>query len=187
MNKIIGMIEEGAETGKNLLKLAPLIEKAANTVESALRNGKKVLLAGNGGSASQAAHIAAEFTGRYKIERKALPGIGLAADLSAVTAIANDYGYDYVFSRQLEGLGSEGDVFIALSTSGNSQNLINALNAAKKKKILSISLLGKDGGRMKGMADAEIIVPSANTPRIQECHLMILHIICEVVERRMFS
>src|SRR3989344_4492426 len=186
MNEIKGMIEECAETGKNLLKLAPLIEKAANTVESALRSGKKVLLAGNGGSASQAAHIAAEFTGRYKIERKALPGIALAADLSAVTAIANDYGYEYVFSRQLEGLGNEGDVFIALSTSGNSQNLINALNAAKKKKITSISLLGKDGGRMKGMAGEDIIVPSANIPRIQECHLMILHTVCEVVEKRMF-
>jgi D-sedoheptulose 7-phosphate isomerase len=183
---IKGMIEENADVKKLCLKLAPAIEKAADLIEKALKNGNKVILAGNGGSASQATHIAAEFTGRYKLERKALPGISLSADLSAITAIANDYGYDNVFSRQLEGLGNKGDVFIALSTSGNSENVIKALNTAGKKKIQTISLIGKGGGRMKGMADIDLIIPSSNTPRIQECHLMILHIICEVVENSLF-
>lgn len=186
MNAIEQMIEESAQAKKDMLKLAPQIGKAAGVVEKALKAGNKVLLAGNGGSATQAAHIAAELTGRYKKERKALPGIALAADLAAVTAIANDYGYERVFSRQLEALGGKGDVFIALSTSGNSKNLMRALEAAKEKGIASISLLGRGGGNMRGMADFDIIVPSENIPRIQECHLAILHIVCEVVEGRLF-
>ena len=120
------------------------------------------------------------------MERRSLPAISLATDLSAITAISNDYGYDHVFSRQLEGLGNPGDLFIALSTSGNSHNLIKALELAKKKKITTLSLIGKDGGKMKGIADLDLIIPSNNTPRIQECHLMILHMLCEVAEQRMF-
>lgn len=181
------MIEESAEVKRVSVSLAPTIEKAADVVGKALKSGNKVILAGNGGSASQASHIAAEFTGRYKLERKALPGISLSADLSAITAIGNDYGFEHIFSRQLEGLGNEGDVFIGLSTSGNSPNIIKALSAAKKNKIKTISLIGKNGGKMKGLSDIDIIIPSANTPRIQECHLMILHIICEIVEENMFG
>ncbi len=187
MQTIVQMIGEAGGLNKEVQKLSPQIEKAAKAVEAALKNGNKVILAGNGGSASEATHIAAEFTGRYKKERRSLPSISLATDLSAITAIANDYGYEWVFSRQLEGLGSKGDVFIALSTSGNSENLIEALRTAKKMGIRTVSLLGKDGGRMEGMANMEIIIPSQNTPRIQEYHLMILHIICEVVEGRMFK
>ena len=184
---VLEMIQESADLKQKMVSLAPTIEKAAEMIEASLRKGHKVLLAGNGGSASQASHIAAEFTGRYKLERKSLPGIALSTDLSAVTAISNDYVYEAVFSRQLEGLGNTGDVFIALSTSGNSSNLIKALEVARNKGIKTISLLGKDGGKMKGKADIDLIVPSSNTPRIQECHLLILHIICEVVEGRMFS
>src|SRR3989338_3926572 len=128
IQKIQGMIKESADVKVLALKLAPQIEKAAKMVEAALKKGNKVILAGNGGRSSQASHIAAEFTGKYKLERKSLPGISLSADMSAITSIANDYGYEHVFSRQLEGLGNKGDVFIGLSTSGNSENIINALS-----------------------------------------------------------
>ncbi len=181
------MVEEGIEVKRKMLQsLVFDIERACDMIENALRSGKKVILAGNGGSCSQASHIAAEFIGRYKLERKSLPAIALSSEMSAITAIGNDYGYEQVFSRQLEGLGNEGDVLIALSTSGNSQNLARALEMAQRKKIKTISLLGKDGGNMKGSSDVEIVIPSHNTPRIQECHLMILHMACEIVERRMF-
>jgi D-sedoheptulose 7-phosphate isomerase len=181
------MIEESSEVKKLSISLAPAIEKATKLIEGALKSGNKIILAGNGGSASQATHIAAEFTGRYKLERRSLPGISLSSDLSAITAIANDYGYEFVFSRQLEGLGNKGDVFIGLSTSGNSPNIIKAIESARKKGIKTIALIGKDGGKMKGMSDIDLIVPSNNTPRIQECHLMIMHIMCEVVENSMFE
>src|SRR3990167_6973671 len=134
------MIEESAETKMAVLGLAPKIEKAAKLVIDALKSGKKIILAGNGGSASQSSHIAAEFVGRYKIERKGLPAIALTADLAAITSIGNDYGFDAVFERQLEALGNEGDVFIALSTSGNSRNLIKAVEKAKELDIHVIGL-----------------------------------------------
>ena len=181
------MIEESAETKMAVLGLAPKIEKAAKLVIDALKSGKKIILAGNGGSASQSSHIAAEFVGRYKIERKALPAIALTADLAAITSIGNDYGFDAVFERQLEALGNEGDVFIALSTSGNSRNLIKAVEKAKELDIHVIGLLGKNGGKMASTSSVEIIVPSDNTPRIQEAHLMILHIICELAEKELFG
>ena len=186
-NKIKSMIEESAEVKKLILSLSPQIEEATNLVINAIKNNKKIFLAGNGGSASQASHIAAEFVGRYKIERKGLPAIALTSDLSAITAIGNDYGFESIFERQLEALGNDGDVFIALSTSGNSKNLIKAVETSKKMSINVIGLLGKDGGKMKGTSDVEIIVPSDNTPRIQEAHLMILHIICELVDEKIFG
>jgi len=181
------LIEENIKTGKLTLNLAPQIEKAAKLVINALKNDKKILLAGNGGSAAMAMHIAAEFTGRYKLERKALPAIALTTDLAAITAISNDYGFDVIFERQLQALANEGDVFIALSTSGNSKNLIKAVEAAKKLNVKVIGLLGKDGGKMKNTPNAEIIIPSDNTPQIQEAHLMVLHIICELVEKELFG
>lgn len=185
--KIISMIDESAET-KNLVKSkSPEIEKCVKMIADAFKSGNKVLLAGNGGSASQAQHIAAEFVGRYKIERRALPAIALTTDTSILTSISNDYSFDDVFSRQIEALGKENDVFISLSTSGNSRNLVNAVNAAKKKNIRVIGLYGKDGGLLKGKSDVEIIVPSNNTPRIQEAHLMIMHIICEIVDEELFG
>lgn len=167
--------------------LLPHIEEAHTKVHSALKEGKKVLLAGNGGSASQASHIAAEFTGRYQLERASLPAIALTCDTSALTSISNDYGYDYVFERQIEGIGSKGDVFIAISTSGNSKNLINAMQKARKMGLTVIGVLGKGGGKMKECSDVTITVPSDDTPRIQESHIMILHIICDIVERRLFG
>ena len=186
-NKIKSMIEESAEVKKLILSLSPQIEEATNLVINAIKNNKKIFLAGNGGSASQASHIAAEFVGRYKIERKALPAIALTADLSAITAIGNDYGFESIFERQLEALGNDGDVLIALSTSGNSPNIIKAVEKAKKNNINVIGLLGKDGGKLKNTSSVEIIVPSDNAPRIQEAHLMILHIICELVDEKLFE
>ena len=186
-NEIKAMIQESAEIKRLTQALSPQIEKATNVIINALKNNKKILIAGNGGSASQASHIAAEFVGRYKIERKAMPCISLTADLSAITAIGNDYGFDAIFERQIEALGKEGDVFIALSTSGNSKNLVRAVEAARKLNVHVIGLLGKDGGKLRNTSSVEIIVPSDNTPRIQEAHLMILHIICELVDKEMFG
>ena len=186
-NEIKSMIEESIEVKKLARSLSPQIEKAANLIIDVLRKNKKILIAGNGGSASQASHIAAEFVGRYKIERKGLPCIALTTDLAAITSIGNDYGFDTIFERQIEALANTGDVFIALSTSGNSKNIINAVEKAKKMNVHVIGLLGKDGGKLKNTSNVEIIVPSDNTPRIQESHLMILHIICEIVEKELFS
>ena len=185
---IKSMIHESIET-KSLVydKLAPKIEDAVKLIVTAFKNKKKILIAGNGGSAAMSSHIAAEFVGRYKIERKGLPCIALTTDTAILTAWANDYSYDGVFERQLEALANPGDIFIALSTSGNSINLIKAVEFSKKHGIDVIGLLGKDGGKLKNTSTIEIIVPSDNTPRIQESHLMILHIICELVDKELFG
>ncbi len=181
------MLLESAKLSTTLAeKYAAPVAQAADMLSECLRSGHKILLAGNGGSASQATHIAAEFTGRYKLDRKPLAAISLATDVSAITAIGNDYGFEHIFRRQIAAIGAEGDVLIALSTSGNSQNIILAIQQAKKQKIKVISLLGKTGGKQKGLADIDIIIPSENTPRIQEAHLTILHIICEIIEEKMF-
>ena len=149
--------------------------------------GKKTILAGNGGSAADAQHIAAEMVGRYGFDRPSLPSLALTTDTSALTAIGNDYGYDQVFSRQLDGMGQDGDLFIGISTSGNSKNLINAFEVAKKKNILSVALVGKDGGEMAKLADIALVVPSDSTPRIQESHILIGHIICDIIEKEIFG
>ena len=163
------------------------INEAVEIVFECLKNKNKILLAGNGESSTQSSHIAAEFTGRYKLERKGLPGIALTTDLAAITAIGNDYGFEHIFERKLEALGKEKDVLIALSTSGNSANINNAIEKAKEMDIKVISLIGKEGGKQRGLSDVEIIVPSNNTPKIQEAHLAILHIICELVENKLFE
>ena len=142
---------------------------------------------GNGGSAAEASHLAEEFTGRFLRERRSLPGICLSIDGPLITCIGNDYGYDEVFARQVSGLGVAGDVLVALSSSGNSVNLLRAVSAAKERQVTSVCLLGKTGGACKGQADFEIIVPSHNTARVQECHLFIIHAICELVERRIMN
>ncbi len=151
-------------------------------VTSALSNGKKVLLAGNGGSAADAQHIAAELSGRFVKERKALPGIALTVDTSALTAIANDYGYHHVFSRQVEALAQPGDLFIGISTSGNSQGILNALETATKAGCKTLGFSGRDGGKMNGLCDLNIVVPSNVTARIQEMHILIGHILCKAVD-----
>ena len=184
---IKSMIMESIETKKLALSLSPQIEKATNLIINALKNNKKILITGNGGSASQASHFTAELVGRYKIERKGLPCLALTADTSILTAWSNDYSYESVFERQLEALANAGDVFITLSTSGNSKNLIKAVEKAKELNVQVIGLLGKGGGKLKNTSSVEIIVPSDSTPRIQEAHLMILHIICELVEKELFE
>jgi D-sedoheptulose 7-phosphate isomerase len=164
-----------------------LVTQAALQIVKALRAGCKVLFFGNGGSAADAQHLAAEFTGRYLKERRAMPALALHANTSAVTAIGNDYGFDRVFARQLEALGKEGDVAVGISTSGNSPNVLRAFEVAKLKSIYTLALTGASGGKMKGMADCNICIPSEETPRIQECHILTGHIICEIVEDMMIE
>lgn len=158
------------------------IKKACETAVATLKVGGKILLCGNGGSAADAQHIAAELTGRYKTERDALAGIALTTDTSALTAIGNDYGYEFVFSRQLEALGREGDLLIAISTSGNSGNVVKALELARKIGIKTIGLSGRTGGSMNELCELNLVVPSNDTPRIQEMHIMIGHIICQAID-----
>lgn len=164
-----------------------LVAQVAVEVVKTLRAGGKVFFFGNGGSAADAQHLTAEFTGRYLKERRALPALALSVNSSSVTAIGNDYGFDFVFARQLEALGTEGDVAIGITTSGNSLNVIRALEVAKSKSILAVALTGACGGLAKSVADYTICIPSEETPRIQECHILTGHVICEIVERIMFE
>jgi D-sedoheptulose 7-phosphate isomerase len=164
-----------------------LTAKAAMQIVKSLQAGRKVLFFGNGGSAADAQHLAAEFTGRYLKERRALPALALHANSSSVTAIGNDYGFDSVFARQLEGLGEKGDVAVGISTSGNSRNVVRALEVAKSKSIYGVALTGASGGLMKRIADCTICMPSEETPRIQECHILTGHLICEIVELMLFD
>ncbi|RYZ98137.1 MAG: SIS domain-containing protein [Sphingobacteriaceae bacterium] len=158
------------------------IEAACEMVTAVVKAGNTVFLAGNGGSAADAQHIAAEFTGRFVKERMPLRGIALTTDTSALTAIANDYGYDQVFSRQLEGLARPGDLFIGLSTSGNSQGILNALESAQKIGCKTLGLSGRDGGKMNGLCDLNVVIPAEVTARIQEMHILIGHILCKAVD-----
>lgn len=163
------------------------VERASLAIISAFRNKMKLLLAGNGGSAADAQHIAAEFVNRFNFDRHGLPAIALTTDTSVLTSIGNDYSYDRIFARQLEALGNAGDVFIGISTSGNSRNLIEALKICRKEKIVTIGLTGSSGGLMKDLCDICIQVPSDETPRIQEIHSLIGHIICFIVEEELFG
>ena len=158
------------------------IHEATQIVVETLARGNKVLLCGNGGSAADAQHIAAELSGRYKRERRALAGIALTTDTSALTAIANDYGYDRVFDRQVEALARPGDLLIGLSTSGNSLNVISAFAVAKLMGCYTVGLSGKGGGEMNRICHLNLVVPSNDTPRIQEMHILIGHIICQAVD-----
>ncbi|HJV90924.1 MAG TPA: D-sedoheptulose 7-phosphate isomerase [Holophagaceae bacterium] len=156
----------------------------ADDMAERLQRGCKILVCGNGGSAADAQHLAAELSGRYVKERKALAGIALTTDTSALTAIANDYGYEFVFSRQVEALGRPGDVLIGISTSGNSPNVIRAVASAKALGMHTLGLLGKDGGQLRGLVDEALVVPSAVTARIQEVHQMVYHFWCECLDAR---
>ena len=190
INYIKEQIQASIDTKQNILndeKLMQTIAEVAQECVDLYRKGKKTLLAGNGGSAADAQHFAAELVGRYGFDRASLPSIALTTDTSNLTAIGNDYGYDKVFSRQLEGMGNEGDLFIGISTSGNSQNIINAFMAAKEKNIMTVALVGRDGGKMSNIADYTLIVPSNATPRIQESHLLIEHMICDIIEQEIFA
>jgi len=180
-------LNEHIETAKKMQELLSLIEDAGKLCANTLKRGGRVLICGNGGSAADAQHIAAELSGRFKKERIALAGIALTTDSSALTAIANDYGFDKVFSRQVEALGRQEDTLIAISTSGNSKNVINAIKMAKKIGLNIITLTGKDGGEMANIGDINIVIPSNNTPRIQEMHTMVGHMICAVVDEGLGS
>jgi D-sedoheptulose 7-phosphate isomerase len=166
--------------------LASIADVAARCIE-AVRQGNKVMLAGNGGSAADAQHIAAEFIGRFEVEREGLPAIALPANSSTMTSLGNDYGYDAVFRRQVQALGRPGDVFVGISTSGNSPNVVAAIEECRKQGITAIGLTGEGGGRMAELCDVCLRVPSKNTARIQESHITIGHIICSLVDRAMVS
>lgn len=163
-------------------KIIPDVETASRIAIETLKNGNKILLCGNGGSAADAQHIAAELTGRYKSERRGLPGIALTTDTSALTAIANDYGYERVFDRQVEALANRGDLLIAISTSGNSPNILSALKTARELGCQTIGLSGRDGGLMNDACDLNIVIPSEDTPRIQEMHILVGHTICQAID-----
>ena len=175
---------EHINVAKNcLLENETKIENISQNILKSLINGNKILLFGNGGSASDAQHIAAEFTGRFLKERRALAAIALTTDTSALTAIGNDYGYNRVFERQVEALAKEGDILIGISTSGNSKNVVNALKLGKELKCTCIGLSGRDGGKMNGICDINCIVSSDITSHIQEIHIIIGHLICKYVDR----
>lgn len=163
------------------------IEKAAISIAEALKNGNKVLFCGNGGSAADSQHIAAELVGRFKKERAALPAIALTTDTSIITALANDYEYSIVYSRQVEALGQEGDVLVGFSTSGNSANVLKAVETARTKGLITIGFLGADGGKLKGLVDIALVVPYNGSDRVQEIHILIGHIVCDLVESSLFS
>ncbi len=183
-------IKQSIETKERILNDKELIEKieiVAKKIIEAFKKDKKVLLCGNGGSAADAQHIAAELSGRFYKDRKPLFAEALHVNTSYLTAVANDYSFEEVFSRLVDGMGREGDILIGISTSGNSQNVINAVKKAKDKGMLTIGFTGENGGKLKDLVDYLINVPSNDTPRIQEAHILIGHIICEIVERELFK
>jgi D-sedoheptulose 7-phosphate isomerase len=167
-------------------RLLKVIQDVMEVCIDALKNGNKLLLAGNGGSASDAQHIAAELVGRYERDRKGLPALALTTNSSQLTAIANDYGYDDLFQRQVQALSNKGDVFFGLSTSGNSKNVVNAIKECKQQGVISVGMTGQSGGQMASLCDYCINVPADNTARIQEVHITIGHIVCSGIEAALF-
>jgi len=187
--KIKSIINSSIELKQNLfndIETLNKIEQSINIITSAFNNGKKVLFCGNGGSAADAQHLAAEFSGRFYKDRKALPSEALHCNTSYLTAVGNDYGYEFVYSRLIEGMGNSGDILIGLSTSGNSINIYNAFKVARENNIITIALTGNNGGKLRELTDILIDVKSTDTPRIQESHILIGHIICELVENNLF-
>lgn len=186
MERIKNFLNESARLKQTVAEtLAGDIHNVIGLIRGSLNNGGKLMLMGNGGSAADAQHIAAELIGRFKKERKAIPAIALTTDTSILTCLANDYGYESVFSRQVEALASKGDVVMGISASGNSENVIRAFHSADEIGAVTIGLLGNDGGKMKDMVHAAIVVPSTDIARIQEVHITIGHIICEILEQEL--
>ena len=183
--KIRNYILSSSGVIRDSVLLAPSIEESIQTIVKCLRKGNKVVLFGNGGSAADAQHIAAELIGRFSINRKSLPAIALSDNPSTITAISNDFSFDLVFSRQCESLISKGDIAIGISTSGNSLNVKKGINTSKKNGATTIGLLGNKGGTIKKFVDIPLIVNSASTPHIQEVHRIIYHVICEIVEKNL--
>lgn len=190
MSQVKKLVTASIEVKQQLLadeKLMSVVDECINIITTAFKNGNKVLFCGNGGSAADAQHLAAEFSGRFYIDRPALPAEALHCNTSYLTAVANDYSYDLIYARLLQGIGNKGDILIGLSTSGNSKNIIQAFEVAKQKGMISIGLTGSAGGAMKDIADHLLNMPSTDTPRIQECHMLIGHIICQLVEENLFK
>ena len=167
--------------------LLTTVQQAAEMMVSALKNGQRIYFCGNGGSAADAQHLAAEFSGRFYTDRRALPAEALHCNTSYLTAVANDYSYDVVYSRLIEGIANPGDILVGLSTSGNSKNIVAAFETARKNNISTVGFTGADGGRMRTLSDYLINVPSADTPRIQESHILLGHIVCQLVEELFFQ
>ena len=185
---VIAGLRESADLKLKLANdAAPAIVQVAEIIAGCLASGGKVLLFGNGGSAADAQHLAAEFVGRFAMERKALPAIALTTDTSILTAIGNDYGYEHVFVRQVQALGRPNDVAIGISTSGKSPNVVEAIRVARAAGLRTFALSGNDGGPLKAAAELSIVVPSRITARIQECHIAIGHVLCELVEKSLFE
>ena len=187
---IINLINESVRTLTNISKdqhQVVLIEDITNTILNAFKSDNKLLLCGNGGSAADAQHIAAELSGRFEIDRKPLNAEALHVNSSFVTAVANDYGYEEVYSRMVEAIGKNGDILLALSTSGNSKNIIRAIEKANSLGLITIGFSGNDGGAMQNLCKYNLIIPSDNTARIQEAHILVGHIICKLIEQKMFS
>jgi len=168
-------------------ELGPKMILVADLLVNAFRNGNKLLVMGNGGSAADSQHLAGEIVGRFRLERRGLPAIALSTDTSILTAVGNDYGFDAIFRRQVEALAREGDVVIGISTSGSSPNVRSALCLAREMGCRTVGLLGKDGGSIREMVDIDLTVPGQDTPRIQEGHITIIHILCELVEQALFG
>jgi len=184
------IIAASIETKKQILNDDEMLQRLTNVVDvisKTFQNGNKVLFCGNGGSAADAQHLAAEFSGRFYKDRKALPAEALHCNTSYLTAVANDYSYDVIYARLVEGIGVKGDVLIGLSTSGNSKNIVQAFETAKEKRIITIGFTGAGGGKMKEVSDYLFDVPSNDTPRIQESHILLGHIICQLVEEKVFG
>ncbi len=184
------IIAASIETKQQLLNDESVHQKlieVINVISKAFQNGNKVLFCGNGGSAADAQHLAAEFSGRFYKDRKALPAEALHCNTSYLTAVANDYSYDVIYARLVDGIGVKGDVVVGLSTSGNSKNIIKAFEVAKEKEIITVGFTGANGGKMKEISDYLFNVPSNDTPRIQESHIMLGHIICQLVEEKVFG
>ncbi len=183
MNRILEEIEVHRTVADEVFtQMPPLIEQAGKLIVETLKKGGKILLCGNGGSAADAQHIAAELTGRYKTERRGLPALALTTDTSALTAIGNDYGFDRIFQRQVEALATERDLLLGISTSGNSPNVLKALERANDLGCVTLGLSGRGGGGMNECCDLNLVVPSDDTPRIQEMHILIGHILCAMVD-----
>jgi D-sedoheptulose 7-phosphate isomerase len=190
MDHIKKLIEESIAVKSNILadqSLLKRIDELTDVTVAALKNGRRIYFCGNGGSAADAQHLAAEFSGRFYLDRDALPAEALHCNTSYLTAVANDYSYDVIYARLVKGLAHRGDVLMGLSTSGNSGNIVQAFETARDKGVITVGFTGAGGGKMKALSDYLFDVPSKNTPRIQESHIMIGHIICQLVEERYFT
>lgn len=181
------IVHESLTVQRGLILLAPVITKIASKITTVFSTGSRILLCGNGGSAADAQHVAAELVGRFESERAALPAIALTTNTSILTAVSNDYSFDQIFARQVQAFAAPGDVVAGISTSGNSTNVLCAMNAARKQGCFTIGFTGQSGGKLKDLVDICLLVPSDNTARIQEAHLLVWHIVCKLVEQELIA